>query len=167
MHPRRWPFPPRRRENGPRRKAPLPQVSGGGSRRSESERILRVQPFLSDATVTAIPDGDGSLLDVIDDTVTPLETIDADVLAREIPLTEQLRHKLLHEYDQTEDSLRFYVLGSHDYYQSSGPTYTKYFTDGRGPTPAQRADTAAQSPEAAMMAVLSTAASAAARSRRA
>ena len=28
-------------------------------RRSESERILRVQPFLSDATVTAIPDGDG------------------------------------------------------------------------------------------------------------
>ena len=36
---------------------------------------------------------------------------------------------------------RFYVLGSHDYYQSSGPTYTKYFSDERGPTPARRADT--------------------------
>jgi uncharacterized protein len=35
---------------------------------------------------------------------------------------------------------RFYVLGSHDYYQSRFQAYTKYFT-GRGPINADRADT--------------------------
>lgn len=33
---------------------------------------------------------------------------------------------------------RFYVLGSHDYFYSSGGSYTKYFTPRRRPTPARR-----------------------------
>jgi predicted MPP superfamily phosphohydrolase len=38
---------------------------------------------------------------------------------------------------------KFYVLGSHDYYQSDRPSYLKYFTsNGKSPTAAPRADTA-------------------------
>ena len=33
---------------------------------------------------------------------------------------------------------RFYVLGSHDYFYSSGPSYTKYFSRHRDPVPARR-----------------------------
>ena len=35
----------------------------------------------------------------------------------------------------------FYVLGSHDYYRSAGPAYTKYFTGGHGAPRAKRART--------------------------
>ncbi|MGH2817959.1 MAG: metallophosphoesterase [Actinomycetota bacterium] len=37
---------------------------------------------------------------------------------------------------------RFYVLGSHDYYESAGPSYSKYFTGTRTIRRARRADTA-------------------------
>jgi predicted MPP superfamily phosphohydrolase len=37
---------------------------------------------------------------------------------------------------------RFYVLGSHDYYESAGPNYSKYFTGTRKIRRAGRADTA-------------------------
>jgi predicted MPP superfamily phosphohydrolase len=37
---------------------------------------------------------------------------------------------------------RFYVLGSHDYYESAGPSYSKYFTGARKMRRAGRADTA-------------------------
>ncbi len=36
---------------------------------------------------------------------------------------------------------RFYVLGSHDYYESAGPSYSKYFTGSRKVRRAARADT--------------------------
>ncbi len=36
---------------------------------------------------------------------------------------------------------RFYVLGSHDYYQSEGPAYSKYFTGRTPETPSKRAAT--------------------------
>jgi uncharacterized protein len=37
---------------------------------------------------------------------------------------------------------RFYVLGSHDYYESAGPSYSKYLTGRHNMRKAQRADTA-------------------------
>jgi predicted MPP superfamily phosphohydrolase len=43
---------------------------------------------------------------------------------------------------------RFYVLGSHDYFYSSGPSYTKYFSSRRERTPARR--TASEDLESAL-----------------
>src|SRR5688572_29691823 len=58
-------------------------------RRSESERLLRAQPFLADAQVTAVPDGDGVRIEV--ETIDELSIIVGGGIQGQAPMVNAVR----------------------------------------------------------------------------